>query len=234
MSIRVHQRIAAVLLLLLCLTGSDRTVAAGEQDAPAGRVISFEPGAPIADRLRHDDTVVTVLRFFFRPSIRFPPNSDYTYAEWKVEHADVVVVARIVEARGVLTAEGDWVETYATAVVEEPLKATSSQALSRGLAFVFTASGGDTTINGKAIRARLEGVRPLTVGLQYLLLGGVGANGVLSVRTDNIYEIRDGVVASSDREDGDPLTWIGGAGDVFSAIRKYVAAPRRKPNGDAR
>lgn len=194
MTIRPYQRTAAVFLLLFCLAGSDGPVAVNEQDVPVGRVIGFEPGMPIVDRLEDDDAIVMVLRSYVRPSIRFPPNSDYTYTEWKVEHADAIVVARITETQGVLTAEGDWVNTQATAVVDEAFKVNSPQVLTRGM------------------------------------LGDIGPNGLLSVRPDNIYEIRDGAVESSDRKDGDPLTWLGTPDDVFSEIKKYVASPRRKPD----
>lgn len=230
MTIRPYQRTAAVFLLLFCLAGSDGPVAVNEQDVPVGRVIGFEPGMPIVDRLEDDDAIVMVLRSYVRPSIRFPPNSDYTYTEWKVEHADAIVVARITETQGVLTAEGDWVNTQATAVVDEAFKVTSPQVLTRGMAFRFTASGGVTTLDGKRIRARLAEIQPVIVGRRYLLLGDIGPNGLLSVRPDNIYEIRDGAVESSDRKDGDPLTWLGTPDDVFSEIKKYVASPRRKPD----
>lgn len=154
-----------------------------------GRHVQFRPRVALEQIVRPGEKML-IVDSTASPPLEVLGRPGATTAEWKTEHADVVVVVDVLSIEGRLAAAKDWVTSHVTASVLDIAKARQGWRPKIGAVITFDQQGGETYISGTRVVASVSWAGSLEVGKRYLMFANLNheAN-ELSVFPSGIYEM---------------------------------------------
>lgn len=212
------------VLLTLLVFGSMETIANGQAGSP--REVVRVPGVPIATLIAagESELIVNQVEDY---SHFVGPADGVSLAAWTCGLADAVAIIEVGNRESGLTGRGDWIQSVVTSTVVEILKApTSPIDLSVGATLAFREEGGQVTIGGTVVTARVPWDTPTVTGKRYLVFLDA-LTGTLRASPQWTYEIgaEDRLRPLTSRDlRGDGVEDLAGrpAADVFVQLRALV------------
>lgn len=153
-----------VLLLALCLSA---IVSTAQQPLP----LRSRKGTPLSDVIKNArKDVPVIVEKDQSPPLNVNPPQGTRQLEWMTSLVPLVMVIRIDALDPILRPpDEDWVTTTVRARVEEIVKKRGEAPLSVGDSIQFTQDGGDITINGVRVLARVPWSDNFQLGGRYLV-----------------------------------------------------------------
>jgi hypothetical protein len=211
------------VLLALVVFGSMEKIASGQTGSP--RQVPYAP-IPIATRITAGESALIVNASPDPPHV-VGPDEGVSLAAWTCGFADAVAVIEVVSRESTLTQRGDWIESVVTSTVVDVLKTPPPPIeLSVGATLAFREDGGQVTIGGTTVTARVPWDTPTVTGKRYLVFLD-GHTGSLRVSPQWTYEIdaNDRLQRLTSRDVArDGVDDLAGrpAADVFVQLRTLV------------
>src|SRR5262245_13279848 len=173
---------------LSVVQGSSRLAAASQESAPL-RVIKARRGTDLRQSLKPTDKQLVVEYDGPPPMQVLEPPRGMTAVQWRVSLVPLVAIVNVVDVVSTETSTRDWIQTEVQANVLEVLKNTSPHSLEAGATVSWIEPGGEISLDGRRVTARVPWARPATKNKGYLVFCSFDENGKLITGPLDAYEI---------------------------------------------
>jgi len=152
--------------------------------------LTSRKGIPLSEIIKNGPKDVPVVVEKDQPSPLFvhPPEGT-GQLEWIASGVPFVLIIRIEGMTPMLTSQRDWVTTTVRARVEQIIKKRSEAPLAVGQVIQFSQDGGEITLDGVRVKARVPWTESFQPGARYLVFAEYLGTPDLHISPNTSYEI---------------------------------------------